>query len=92
MAAHGARRLGPMVENLNQILGVELLCAAQGIEFRKPLKTSTALSRVVARLRLDVLTLGEDRYLAPDLVQAAKLVATGEITKAAETTLPHLES
>ena len=92
MAAHGARRLGPMVENLNQILGVELLCAAQGIEFRTPLKTSVALSRVVARLRQDVLTLGDDRYLAPDLVQAARLVASGEITKAAETTLPNLES
>ena len=92
MAAHGARRLGPMVENLNQILGVELLCAAQGIEFRAPLKTSVALSRVVARLRQDVLTLGDDRYLAPDLVQAAKLVAAGEITSATEIKLPNLES
>ncbi len=92
MAAHGARRLGPMVDNLNQILGVELLCAAQGIEFRSPLVTSVPLRRVVARLRQDVLTLGEDRYLAPDLVQAATLVATGQITKAAETTLPNLES
>ncbi|NQV98226.1 MAG: histidine ammonia-lyase, partial [Rhodospirillales bacterium] len=36
MAAHGARRLMPMIANLNQILGVELLCAAQGIEFRAP--------------------------------------------------------
>jgi histidine ammonia-lyase len=92
MAAHGARRLGPMVDNLNHILGVELLCAAQGIEFRAPLKTSAALARVVARLRRDVLTLGEDRYLAPDLERAAVLVASGEITRAAETTLPSLES
>ena len=37
MAAHGARRLGQMVENLEYILGVELLCAAQGIDFRVPL-------------------------------------------------------
>ena len=92
MAAHGARRLGPMVENLNQILGVELLCAAQGIEFRAPLKTSAALARVVARLRQDVLTMGEDRYLAPDLVQAAKLVAEGDITRITEIKLPRLDA
>ena len=92
MAAHGARRLGPMVENLNQILGVELLCAAQGIEFRAPLKTSAALAHVVVRLRQDVLTMGEDRYLAPDLVQAAKLVAEGDITRITEIKLPRLDA
>ncbi len=40
MAAHGARRLGRMCDNLEVILGVELMCAAQGIEFRAPLQTS----------------------------------------------------
>jgi histidine ammonia-lyase len=92
MAAHGARRLGPMVDNLNHILGVELLCAAQGIEFRAPLKTSTPLSRVVSRLRKDVLKLGEDRYLAPDLERAAVLIASGDITRAAQIELPSLDS
>ncbi len=92
MAAHGARRLGQMVENLNRILGVELLCAAQGIEFRAPLKTSQALAGVVARLRRDVATLGEDRYLAPDLELAFKLVADDEINNAAMTNLPELSA
>ncbi len=92
MAAHGARRLGPMVDNLNHILGVELLCAAQGIEFRAPLKTSAPLSRVVMRLRQDVLTLGEDRYLAPDLETASVLISTAEITRAAATQLPSLDA
>ena len=92
MAAHGARRLGPMVDNLNRILGVELLCAAQGIEFRAPLKTSAPLARVVERLRQDVMTLGEDRYLAPDLERAAVLVGSGEITRVAKTKLPELDA
>ncbi len=92
MAAHGARRLGPMVENLNRILGVELLCAAQGIGFRAPLVTSAPLARVVARLRQDVAALGEDRYLAPDLEQAAVLVGSGEITAATQTALPSLNA
>ena len=90
MAAHGARRLGRMVENLNVILGVEAICAAQGVEFRAPLPTSTPLKRVVARLRQDVATLGDDRYLAPDLSAAARLVASAALTDAAGIPLPPL--
>jgi histidine ammonia-lyase len=90
MAAHGARRLGPMVDNLNHILGIELLCAAQGIEFRSPLKTSKPLASAIACLRRDVLRLGEDRYLAPDLEMAAKLIAEGAVAKATQIELPGL--
>ena len=92
MAAHGARRLGPMVENLNMILGVEAICAAQGIEFRAPLRTSAALQAVVARLRQDVATLGEDRYLAPDLEAAGRLVGSGAIAAASGLVLPRLRA
>ncbi|MFG6543457.1 aromatic amino acid lyase, partial [Sulfitobacter sp. M22298] len=92
MAAHGARRLGQMVENLNRILGVELLCAAQGIDFRAPLATSETLQRVVARVREEVATLEEDRYLAPDLERAARMVASGEITRAAACNMPGLST
>ncbi|MCV2874121.1 histidine ammonia-lyase [Defluviimonas sp. WL0050] len=88
MAAHGARRLGRMVENLNRILGVELLCAAQGIQFRAPLQTSQPLQAVLSRLRTDIPSLAEDRYLAPDLEAAARLIATGEIAEATAMTLP----
>lgn len=90
MAAHGARRLGKMVENLNVILGVEAICAAQGVEFRAPLVSSLPLQAVLARLRREVATLGDDRYLAPDLAAAAVLIGTGEIARAAGVTLPVL--
>lgn len=90
MAAHGARRLGRMVENLNVILGVEAICAAQGIEFRAPLPTSAPLQAVVARLRREVATLGDDRYLAPDLAAAAALVGTGALAAASACALPIL--
>ena len=79
MAAHGAVRLGKMVENLTVILGVEAICAAQGIEFRAPLKTSAPLAAVVARLRQDVETLGEDRFLATDIAAAAGLIGSGAL-------------
>ncbi|MDZ4391694.1 histidine ammonia-lyase [Cypionkella sp.] len=90
MAAHGAVRLGKMVQNLNVILGVEAICAAQGVDFRAPLQTSTPLQAVVARLRQDVATLGDDRYMAPDLAAAANLIATGALAKASALTLPTL--
>ncbi|NJR14078.1 MAG: histidine ammonia-lyase, partial [Phyllobacteriaceae bacterium] len=90
MAAHGARRLMRMAENLHRILGIELLCAAQGIAFRAPLLTSVPLQRVVTRLRSDVPELAEDRYLAPDLEAAFVLVRDGAIIGAAATALPEL--
>ncbi|PID35480.1 MAG: histidine ammonia-lyase [Rhodobacterales bacterium] len=92
MAAHGARRLMRMGENLNRILGVELLCAAQGVEFRAPLKTSAPLQNTVARLRQEVATMGADRYMAPDLEAAARLVASGALTEACATALPELDA
>jgi histidine ammonia-lyase len=90
MAAHGARRLGRMVANLNVILGVEALCAAQGIEFRAPLLTSAPLQGAVARLRRDVPPLGDDRYMADDLTAAAQLIGSGALVTATATPMPQL--
>jgi histidine ammonia-lyase len=90
MAAHGARRLRRMVKNLNVILGVEAMCAAQGVEFRAPLKTSAPLQAAVHALRAEVRALEEDRYLAPDLAKAAALVAEGALSKATGQKLPDL--
>jgi histidine ammonia-lyase len=83
MAAHGARRLLDMNDNLARIIGIELLCAAQGLEFRAPLATSPRLARVLARVREVVESLGDDRILAPDLESAAALVGAGTITETA---------
>lgn len=92
MAAHGARRLLPMLDNLGQILGIELLLAAQGVELRGPLKTSEPLQRVIERIRQDVPALGDDRYMAPDLAQAATLARSRELLELAGAELfPPLE-
>lgn len=83
MAAHGARRLGRMNDNLSVILGVEAICAAQGIEFRAPLRTSTRLQAVLDALRAEVAALREDRFLAPDLERAAAMIRAGTLVRAA---------
>ncbi len=80
MAAHAARRLARMNANLNVILGVEAICGAQGIEFRASLTTSRQLQGVVAALRSEVPTIGKDRFLAPDLAAAARMIADGALT------------
>lgn len=90
MAAHGARRLMQMNANLQVILGVEAICAAQGIGFRAPLRTSAPLQAVVERLRSDVAALEDDRYLAPDLEAAARLIASGALAAAAGPGLPEI--
>ena len=90
MAAHGAVRLGRMVANLERIIGVELLCAARGIEFREPLLTSVPLRAVIKHLRQSVATLTDDRYMAPDLEAAATLVLNGALLKAAGVPMPEL--
>jgi histidine ammonia-lyase len=83
MAAHGARRLLPMTENLTQILAIELLAAAQGCDFHAPLTSSAPLEHVRARLRADVPRLEDDRLFAPDIAKAADLIRSGAIAGAA---------
>jgi histidine ammonia-lyase len=83
MAAHAARRLGRMLENLSVIIGVEALCAAQGIGYRAPLRSSPALEAAVACIRAVSPVLTEDRYLAPDLEAASTLVLGGALARAA---------
>ncbi len=85
MAAHGARRLRRMCENLIQIIGIEVLCAAAGVEFRAPLKTSAPLQAVLARLRQVIPPLGQDRYMADDLAEVAQLVRSGALLAALPT-------
>lgn len=70
-AASEARRV---VENVEQILGIELLAAAQALDFRRPTRSSPALEAVVAAFREVVTFVPHDRVLAPDLHRAARFV------------------
>ena len=88
MAAHGARRLGRMNANLSVILGVEALCAAQGIEFRAPLKTAPRLRAAMDALREHAPPLDQDRFLAPEIEAAAELVRTRRLAQAAALDFP----
>ncbi|WP_295814117.1 histidine ammonia-lyase [uncultured Nitratireductor sp.] len=93
MACHGARRLIPMTENLFGIIGIEAVTAAQGVDFRSPLKTSMELAKAHATIRQAVPDLEEDRYLASDLERAIELVRSGALNASvSEIVLPELRS
>jgi len=82
MACHAARRLLDMTENLFGIIGIEAITAAQGIDLRAPLKTSPELQAAHRVIRGRIAALDQDRFLAPDLEEAADLVRTGALTAA----------
>jgi histidine ammonia-lyase len=88
MAAHAARRLLPMAQNLLHILSIELLVACQGCDFHAPLVSSPAIEAVRALVRAEVPLLDDDRFLAPDIAAAANLVRSGAVTASAGVDLP----
>ncbi|MEO2217310.1 histidine ammonia-lyase [Chromobacterium vaccinii] len=77
MATFAGRRLRDMAGNTAGILGVELLAACQGIDFRAPNKSSDKLEAAKGMLREQVPFYDKDRYFAPDIEKAAALVASG---------------
>ncbi|MBA4177473.1 MAG: histidine ammonia-lyase [Leptothrix sp. (in: Bacteria)] len=81
MATFAARRLQPMIANVAHILGVELLAAAQGIDFLRPLHSSPVLEQAHALLRRTCPSMMEDRYLAPDIETAGALVRNGALSR-----------
>nr|WP_247741758.1 histidine ammonia-lyase [Endozoicomonas sp. G2_1] len=78
MAAFAGRRLMDMAENTVGVLAVELLAAAQGLDFRAPLKASEHIEDAKAILREYVSYYDKDRYFAPDIAEAAGIISDGE--------------
>lgn len=79
MACHGARRLLEMVTNLERILAIEALVAAQGVELRG-IPTSPPLQAVIATIRTASPSLVEDRFVATDIDAVTDLVQDGALT------------
>jgi histidine ammonia-lyase len=88
MATHAARRLGPMVDNAAAVVGIELLAAAQGIDFHRPSRSSAPLEEVHAAVRAGVTFYAEDRYFAPDIEVAQGLVKSGRCSSFVNRLLP----
>jgi histidine ammonia-lyase len=88
MAAHGARRLAPMIENAFGVVGIELLAAAQGCDFHSPLASSEPLEALRELVRSEVPHLDDDRHFHPDMDRAIRLVRSGAAIAAVGGRLP----
>jgi histidine ammonia-lyase len=74
MGMTGALKLRQITENLRSILAIEMLCAAQGLDFRLPLQPGPAVANAHATVRSLVPHLDEDRPPAPDIEAIAKAI------------------
>jgi histidine ammonia-lyase len=78
MAMGAAVKLRRVVANVRRVLAVELMCAAQGIDLRAPLRPAAPLRDAHAAVRARVPRLVEDRVLSPDIEALAAGIAAGE--------------
>ena len=77
MATFAARRLEEMADNAAAIVAIELLAAAQGIEFRRPARTSSRLEEILVAIRSKAAAYNEDRFFAPDIAAMKTMVRSG---------------
>jgi len=84
MGATGALHLREVLNRAQTVLAIEALCAAQGLDYRAPMRPGAGLARAIARLRERVPHLAEDRSPAPDIAAARDLLESGELLAAAD--------
>ena len=88
MATYGARRLTDMAENCATIIAVELLCAAQGIDFHKGYQTSPTLKAYHDKIRDKVAHWDKDRVMATDMESVKTMILNGDFLKTCKDLLP----
>jgi histidine ammonia-lyase len=81
MAMGAAWKLRRIVANVRNVLAIELLCAAQGLDYRRPLRSSKALERAHEIVRASVPVLERDRPVSPDILSIAQLIGEGSFTR-----------
>ena len=84
MGTISARQCEQVVDNLENVIAIELLEAAQALDFRAPLKCGQGTSVAHKIVREHVPHLKEDRNLSKDIEAARDLVASGELVNAVE--------
>jgi histidine ammonia-lyase len=80
MGAWAALKARAVVEHAARVVATELVCACQGLEFHRPLRTTPVLEDAVDRVREIVPRVEEDRSLAEEIGRLADAIRTGELT------------
>jgi len=84
MAMGAAWKVRRVVRNVQYVLAIELLCAAQGIDYRAPLRPGRGVERAHATVRRHVAPLENDRVLSDDIERLARAIADDEFTRMPE--------
>jgi histidine ammonia-lyase len=79
MGAFAALKARTVVENCAQVIATELVCACQGLEFHRPLRTTPPLEAAVEKVRAIVPRIQEDRAISGELATLAEALRTGEV-------------
>ncbi|MBA3044398.1 histidine ammonia-lyase, partial [archaeon] len=79
-----ARKAKEIIRNVEYVVAIETICAAQGIEFHKPLKPGTGVESAYKTIRKYVKKLNNDRVMYPDIEKITGLIRKGEIIKNVE--------
>jgi histidine ammonia-lyase len=74
MGANAATKLRRVMQNVQRVLGIELLTATQAIDLRRPKQTSPMLEKVFAAFRSEVDMMPKDRLLHTDLMKAERFL------------------
>jgi histidine ammonia-lyase len=91
MATAAARKARTVVTNATRVLACEVLCAAQGLEFHRPLRAGRGAEAAYQHVRQHVRPLGRDRTLHRDLDTVERLIRSGSLLDAVETACGSLE-
>ena len=78
MSMGAAWKLRRVLQNVRTVLAIELLCAAQGVDYRKPLRPGRGVGRAHAVVRSLVQPLAQDRVLAGDIAALSEAIANGQ--------------
>ena len=87
MGVTSAHKLRQILEEARQVVAIELLCAAQMLEFRKPLTPGLGVQHAYERVRAYVPKIERDRVLAPDIALLAEKVQEGIFANVSRETL-----
>ncbi len=88
MGSIAARKCFQVLKNVQKVISIELLTAAQGVEFLKPLKCGKGTNATLKEIRKHIPPLGKDRIMYVDIEKVSELVETGSLLQKVEKVVP----
>ncbi|MEL7005365.1 MAG: histidine ammonia-lyase, partial [Bacteroidota bacterium] len=79
MGSISGRKALQVIENVEKILGIELLCAAQAIDFHRPLRSGPVMSQIHEYVRKNIKHIEEDQLMSDDMEKAINMVRNGDL-------------